>query len=93
MIETLIRATLIILALLGGWLAIQSLWRRVFERPNHEDPLSGRLGCHGCRCHPSRFELLKPKQTATAALLTPLLLIMQMPEVLLLLHWNDKLPN
>ena len=36
--------------LLVVWMLIQFAWRRQCGRPCGEDPLGGRLGCHGCHC-------------------------------------------
>ena len=41
---------LMLLLVVGVWVAVQSAWRRSFPDPSGElDALAGRGGCHGCR--------------------------------------------
>jgi hypothetical protein len=51
MIETWLKAVIGISAILCGWLTVQMAWRRFAGASPSEDPLAGRLGCHGCGCH------------------------------------------
>ena len=46
-----IKAFIGIMVIFGGWLLVQTAWRRVFPGlPADEDVLAGRMGCHGCHC-------------------------------------------
>jgi hypothetical protein len=50
MIESTVKAMLAVSAIVGGWLAVQLLWARATGAARGQDPLAGRLGCHGCHC-------------------------------------------
>ncbi|MDP6251357.1 MAG: hypothetical protein QF497_12570 [Verrucomicrobiota bacterium] len=51
MIVTGIKAIIGITVILGGWLLVQAIWRRVFPgTPADEDVLAGRLGCCSRSC-------------------------------------------
>jgi hypothetical protein len=48
--ESLIKTTLGMLLILGGWLVVQVVCKRASGVPTGDDALAGRLGCHGCGC-------------------------------------------
>jgi hypothetical protein len=50
MFATSITAVVAMCILLSAWLAILFISGRCGGRPASEDPLAGRIGCHGCLC-------------------------------------------
>jgi len=50
MIASAITAMLGMTAIVGGWLAVQSMSSRSAGMAPGQDPLAGRLGCRGCDC-------------------------------------------
>ena len=51
MIFSTIKALVVMLVIISGWLLIQGVWRRAFPgTPFDEDVLAGRIGCHHCPC-------------------------------------------
>ena len=69
MMEAAVKAVLGITVILGGWLMVQTIWRHTTGASPSEDPLAGRLGCHGCDCQSQCKEengTTNPSSEATA---------------------------
>jgi len=54
MIKVAATAVVVLAAVLGVWLAVQSLARRLTGTSHGDDPLAGRLGCRGCGAEAGR---------------------------------------
>jgi hypothetical protein len=50
MLVSFVTAVLGMTGLLVVWMIVQFAWRKQCGRPCGDDPLTGRLGCHGCHC-------------------------------------------